>query len=150
MLTYNQKYSIATMLATGSLEQAIKRIQASEFDSKLSQAGIEFAKIANKYFIRRDGFIPTAVVNLCKIWPEQEQEQTTPEASRPEMTEWQLTKLQQVLTEATKANAIPLELSYIFSAALCELCDAIKRSPERIRKEYGDRLYAQLEQYVQK
>jgi hypothetical protein len=61
------------------------------------------------------------------------------------MTEQQLTALQAILGEATRNGTIPVELTYVYSVALCVLQQQMEVYNESIVKEYGTRLHRQLE-----
>jgi hypothetical protein len=57
MLTYNQKYGIATALATTDSSVVRNRL-------KDSPDGLEFLAKIEKYFIKKDGFIPKKVIQI--------------------------------------------------------------------------------------
>lgn len=72
MLTASQKYSIASTLSTSSLETYIGKVKnLPEYkDAKLfrdfADQAIEFATKIDKLYVKKDGFVPKRVVELCK------------------------------------------------------------------------------------
>lgn len=64
-LTRMQRYSVASMLATNTLRPTINRLIAScaELGTN-NEPFVAFAKLIDKYFAKRDGFIPPAVVKM--------------------------------------------------------------------------------------
>ena len=62
LMTRNQKYAIATSLATSSLEATIAKLDC--LDTDLRVAGIAFANSIDQHYRKRDGFIPRAVIRL--------------------------------------------------------------------------------------
>lgn len=58
-LTKRQQYSIATMLATNTLDATIRRLSDSFVLSRYQ--AVEFAKTIDKWYKKRDGFIPKRV-----------------------------------------------------------------------------------------
>ncbi len=63
-MTNKQKYSVATMLAIGSLQSVISRLEKLPFDSK---DAIEFAKKIDPFYTKKDGFVPQKVRKLCGL-----------------------------------------------------------------------------------
>lgn len=59
-----QKYAIATMLAQQSLEATIAAIRKRTLPD-VQESAIQFAKEIDKYYRKRDGFVPKIVVDIC-------------------------------------------------------------------------------------
>jgi RNA polymerase sigma factor (sigma-70 family) len=75
-LSQQQKYSVATMLATNTLEPTLARLK----DNPAAQA---FAKQIDKYYKRRDGFVPQKVRDLVNAAePVAEKPLSRPKAER--------------------------------------------------------------------
>lgn len=62
MLTQSQKYSIATLLSVNTLEATLYKIRQSHLNEVVE--GVEFAKLINKYYKKRDGFVPRPVIKM--------------------------------------------------------------------------------------
>lgn len=62
MLTWHNKYSIASTLSTSNLSATISKL--SQLPD--AQEAIEFAKMIDKYYGKRDGHVPRKVIALCK------------------------------------------------------------------------------------
>lgn len=60
-LTREQKYGIATMLATSSYSSVQQRIKQYP-DASLVEAALAFASSIDPLYVRRDGFIPKTVI----------------------------------------------------------------------------------------
>ena len=60
---WKQKYAIATMLATNTFEPTIKRLENSGL---LTPELKEWAEKINKYYGKRDGYVPRKVIDLLK------------------------------------------------------------------------------------
>lgn len=63
-----QKYSVATMLATNSYKETVRRIrwsyeQLGEDPSEM----LEFAEKINPLYKKRDGFVPKKVLDLIQF-----------------------------------------------------------------------------------
>ena len=58
MLSKQQRYSIASLLAVNTTETVLKKIEP--FD----QEAIDFVNRIAKYYKKRDGFVPRPVINI--------------------------------------------------------------------------------------
>ena len=56
-MTWNQKYGIASLLSCNTLDTVITRLQGCP-------NMIAWAKQADRYYRRRDGFVPRAVIRM--------------------------------------------------------------------------------------
>jgi len=65
-LTSKQKYSIASTLATSSLESTISQIQnfGSFIGDSLVESAIDFATQIDMYYVKRNGYIPKQVLKI--------------------------------------------------------------------------------------
>lgn len=57
MLSYQQKYSIATLLACNTLADVLERL-------KDNPEAVEFANSIDRFYKNRDGFVPKKVISI--------------------------------------------------------------------------------------
>jgi hypothetical protein len=63
MLSQSQKYSIASMLAINTLDAATATIERFN-DSAVSVEASDFARRIDKFYRKRDGFVPRRVIDI--------------------------------------------------------------------------------------
>jgi len=65
LLSREQKFSVASMLATNTLQPTLNRLRAACLELGMeSEQFLSFAIFANKRYAKRDGYIPPAVVAM--------------------------------------------------------------------------------------